>query len=271
MRVAAVAAAAAPPCHQPLSAADCRAASSGRGVRRGAGRGGTSGGGADAAGRRAPAGPAAGAAGHGLRAVPEPWRGRWGPRGEGRGVEGRLLPGSITPRGRTSEDPRPGPCMPPGGRATPELWRQVLPAARTCTRGPRAPDWRSPSIPGPGRGRDRVAPRPPGAADGEGGVVSGKRPVSRPRENAGRLAAPAGRSGTERPGAQEPARASAARTWRGRFSASQTSFGPQGRRAKRGRLSEPKGGVRDESRRPWPAETSCCVTVKTSEPRPAPL
>lgn len=189
---------------------------------------------------------------------------------EGRGVEGRLLPGSITPRGRTSEDPRPGPCTPPGRRATPGLWRQVLPGARTCTRGPRAPGWRSPSIPGPGRGRDRVAPRPPGAADGET-EVSGKRPVSRPRENAGRSAAPAGRGGTERPGAQEPARARAARTWRGCFSASQTPFGPQRRRAKRGRLSEPKGGVRDESRRPWPAETSCCVTVKTSEPRPAPL
>lgn len=101
-----VAAAAAPPCHQPRSAADRRAASSGRGVRRGAGRGG---GGADAAGRRAPAGPAAGAAGPGLLAVPEPWRGRWGPQGEGsKKGWGRLLPGPITPRSRTSEDPRPG-------------------------------------------------------------------------------------------------------------------------------------------------------------------
>lgn len=104
-----VAAAAAPPCHQPRSAADRRAASSGRGVRRGAGRGGAGGGGADAAGRRAPACPAAGAAGRGLRAALDPWRGRWGPRGAGsKKGWGRLLPGPITPRGRTSEDPRPG-------------------------------------------------------------------------------------------------------------------------------------------------------------------
>lgn len=166
--------------------------------------------------------------------------------------------------------PQARPCTPPGGRATPGLWRQVFPGARTCTRGPPAPGWRSPSIAGTGRGRERVAPGPPGAADG-GTEVSGKRPVSGPPENTGRLAAPAGRSGTERPGAQEPARARAARTWQGRFSASQNPFDPQRRRAKRGRLREPKGGVRDESRRPWPAGTSCCVTVKTSEPRPAPL
>lgn len=76
-----VAATAAPPCHQPPSAPARRAASSGRGVRRGAGRGGRRRG---QRGRTAgPAGRAAGAlrrgrraAGGWQRAAPDAWRGR---------------------------------------------------------------------------------------------------------------------------------------------------------------------------------------------------
>lgn len=113
VRVAA-AAAAVPPCHQPPSAAARRAASSGRGVRRGAGRGGRRRG--RRGGTAGPAGPLASGARRGKKAAA---RGHRGSLGRGRWAPwGGLPPPCDCSPGRTSESLRRGPRMRPGRRAT---------------------------------------------------------------------------------------------------------------------------------------------------------